>query len=53
MDSRKEAVKFFKEEVRQFELMMEGVMNPPYRKYIENLKRYYEMAIDAIQKDVE
>ena len=52
MDDKEEAVKFFTEQVRQYEIMMKGVMNPPYRAYIEKLKRYYELSIEAIQRDL-
>lgn len=53
MDDKEEAIKFFTEQVRQFEIMMDGRnMSPPYRIYIEKLKRYYELSIEAIQRDL-
>ena len=53
MNEREETIKFFKEQIYQFEIMMNGIMNSPYRKYIEKLKRCYELAIEAIQEDME
>ena len=54
MSDKEEAIKFFTEQVRQYNLMMDGRnMSPPYRIYIEKLKRYYELSIEAIQKDME
>lgn len=51
MDDKEEAIKFFTEQVRQFEIMMDGRnMSPSYRAYIEKLKRYYELSIEAIQR---
>lgn len=46
---KKDALKFFKNNIYQFEIMLAGIMRPDFRKYINEVKAYYSLAIDAIE----
>lgn len=46
----KEAIKFFEDEIYQFNIELGGVLKKDYREYLENKKSYYELASKAIQK---
>lgn len=48
---KNDALKFFKTYIYQFDLMMAGVMRPDFRKYIEEVKSYYSLAIEAIENN--
>ena len=50
MDKLKDdALKFFKTYIYQFDMMLAGIMRPDFRKYINEVKAYYSLAIDAIE----
>lgn len=44
------AIKFFEDEIYQFDIELGGVLKKNYREYLENKKSYYELASKAIQK---
>jgi len=46
----KEAIKFFEDEIYQFNIELGGILKKDYRDYLENKKSYYELALKAIQK---
>ena len=46
----KEAIKFFENEIYQFNIELGGVLKKNYREYLENKKSYYELASKAIHK---
>jgi hypothetical protein len=46
----KEAIKFFEDEVYQFNIELGGVLKKDYREYLENKKSYYELASKAIEE---
>lgn len=45
-----EAIEFFKEEIKQINLLLGGQLSSGYRAYLENKQAYYQYAIDAIEK---
>jgi len=46
----KEVIKFFEDEIYQFNIELGGVLKKDYREYLENKKSYYELASKAIQR---
>lgn len=44
------AIKFFEDEIYQFDIELGGVLKKDYREHLENKKSYYEIASEAIQK---
>ena len=51
MSDKEEAIKFFTEQVRQYNLMMDGRnMSPPYRIYIEKLKGIMSYLLKPFRK---
>lgn len=48
-----EAVKFFEDEIFQFELQLKGILDSDYRTYLETKSMYYELAVRAIKNDIE
>ena len=51
MDTFENAIAFFENEIKQFELILQGILRPEYRKYIEDKKAYYELALNALQNE--
>ena len=47
----KESLEFFENEVYQFSLQLNGILEEDYREYLENKKSYYEFAIFLIKKE--
>lgn len=43
-------IKFFEDEIYQFDIELGGVLKKDYREYLENKKLYYRLAARAIQK---
>lgn len=48
-----EAVKFFEDEIFQFELQLKGILDDDYRTYLETKSMYYELAARVIKNDIE
>lgn len=48
-----EAVKFFEDEIFQFELQLKGILDSDYRTHLETKSMYYELAARAIKNDIE
>lgn len=46
---KQDALNFFKLHIYQFDIMLAGIMRPDFRKYINEVKAYYSLAIDAIE----
>lgn len=44
------AIKFFEDEIYQFNIELGGVLKKDYREYLENKKLYYEIASKAIRE---
>jgi hypothetical protein len=44
-----EAVKYFKEEIYQIDIMLAGINKPYYVKYLNDKKAYYSLAIELIE----
>ncbi|RFZ76413.1 hypothetical protein DS742_23765 [Lacrimispora amygdalina] len=51
MIKRKElemSIKFFEDEIYQFNIALGGILNEDYKEYLKNKKAYYELAAKAI-----
>lgn len=47
-----EAIKFFEDEIYQFNLQLKGILDNDYRTYLETKSMYYEMAARALREDL-
>ena len=47
-DTLKEAADFLKNEIKQYEIAMNGVLREDYRKYLERKTLYFQALLDAI-----
>jgi hypothetical protein len=47
-----EVIKSFEEEIRQYNIMLGGIMNAEYRTYIETKVSHYELAIFAMKESL-
>lgn len=45
-----EAVKFFENEIKQYEVTMSGVLRKEYREYLVKKTKHYKVAIMAINE---
>lgn len=48
-----EAIKFFEDEIFQFNLQLGGILDDDYRQYLESKSAYYEMAARALRDKLE
>lgn len=48
-----ETIKFFEDEIIQYNTMLKGVLTPEYRRYIERLIRHYAIAIQSLNEMLE
>lgn len=48
-----EAIKFFEEEICQYNIMLAGVLRKEYRTYLETKAAYYEAALLALRSSIE
>ena len=46
----KKAIRFFEDELYQFDIELGGVLRKDYREYLENKKSYFELATKTIRK---
>lgn len=49
----KEAIKFFEDEIYQFNVGLGGILKKDYREYLKNKKLYYEIAAKTIKEHME
>lgn len=47
-DTLKEAADFLKNEIKQYEIAMNGVLREDYRKYLERKTLYFQALLDVI-----
>ena len=52
MDKLKDAIIFFKKQIYQYNIMLDGVLSSSYRNYISTMKSHYTTAINAIEKQI-
>ena len=45
---KEQAIVFFTEQIRQFNIMLGGALNDTYRTYLEHKRQYYTIAKQAI-----
>lgn len=47
-DTLKEAADFLRNEIKQYKIMLGGVLREDYRKYLERKTLYFQALLDAI-----
>ena len=48
VENKQNAIKFFQDEIKQYKIMLNGVIDNNYRTYLEKITMYYELAISAL-----
>lgn len=44
------AIEFFENEIKQYNIILKGILSDEYRNYVENIVQHYQLAIYALNE---